>query len=149
MIWNGELHQSVVCSGFLLVNLGCNTFFLSICVRSSELQSGVHFSVFPSPRVFLVGTVVRAAASCCEKSVTTLQSFCEYFRRGSRSLGCRISSATALTSGFGALPRYHKHGRRVVPRSTKGRARRLTSKQRTNKRRNSVTWRTIFTGIQD
>ena len=60
---NGELHQSVVCSGFLLVYSDCNTFLLSVCVRSSELQSGVHLFVFSSPRVFLVGTVVRAAAS--------------------------------------------------------------------------------------
>ena len=43
--------------------LDCNTFFLSVCVRSSELQCGVHFSVSTSPRVILVGTVVRAAAS--------------------------------------------------------------------------------------
>ena len=43
--------------------LDCNTFFLSVCVRSSELQCGVHLSVFSSPRVILVGTVVRAAAS--------------------------------------------------------------------------------------
>ena len=57
MIWDGELHQSVVCSGFLLVNLVCNIFLVSVCVRSSELQFGVHFSVFPSPRVFLVGIV--------------------------------------------------------------------------------------------
>ena len=63
MIWNGELHQSVVGSGFLLVYSDCNTFFLSVCVRSSELQCGVHFSVSTSPRVILVGTVVRAAAS--------------------------------------------------------------------------------------
>ena len=41
----------------------CNTFRLSVYVRSSELQSGVHLSVFSSPRVFLVGTVLRAAAS--------------------------------------------------------------------------------------
>ena len=63
MIWNGELHLSVVCSGFLLVNCGCNTFHLSACVRSFELLSGVHFSVSSSPRVILVGTVARAAAS--------------------------------------------------------------------------------------
>ena len=60
---NGELHQSLVCSGFLLVYSDCNTLLLSVCVRSSELQSGVHLFVFSSPRVFLVGTVVRAAAS--------------------------------------------------------------------------------------
>ena len=41
----------------------CNTFLLSVCVRSSELESGVHLSVFSSPRVFLVGTVLRAAAN--------------------------------------------------------------------------------------
>ena len=58
-----KLHQSVVCSGFLLVYSDCNTFLLSVCVRSSELQRGVHFSVSTSPRVILVGTVVRAAAS--------------------------------------------------------------------------------------
>ena len=131
MIWNGELHQSVVCSGFLLVNLVCNTFLVSVCVRSSVLQSGVRRFVLLSPRVILVGTVLRAAASCV-KSLYRLCVFCEYLRRGSRSLGCRIPSATALTSGFGALPRYTKHGRRVVPRSTEGRARRLTSNQQTN-----------------
>ena len=131
MIWNGELHQSVVCSGFLLVNLCCNTFLVSVCVRSSVLQSGVHRFVLLSPRVILVGTVLRAAASCV-KSLYRLCVFCEYLRRGSRSLGCRIPSATALTSGFGALPRYTKHGRRVVSRSTKGRARRLTSNQQTS-----------------
>ena len=68
----------------------------------------------------------------CVKSLYRLCVFCEYLRRGSRSLGCRIPSATALTSGFGALPRYTKHGRRVVPRSIKGRTRRLTSNQQTN-----------------
>ena len=73
MIWNGELHQSVVCSGFLLVNLVCNTFLVSVCVRSSVLQSGVHRFVLLSPRVILVGTVLRAAASLREKSVPTLR----------------------------------------------------------------------------
>ena len=29
MIWNGELHQSVVCSGFLLVYSDCNIFLVS------------------------------------------------------------------------------------------------------------------------
>ena len=73
MIWNGELHQSAVYSGFLLVNLVCNTFLVSVCVRSSVLQSGVHRFVLLSPRVILVGTVLRAAASLREKSVPTLR----------------------------------------------------------------------------
>ena len=60
-----------------------------------------------------------------------------------RSLFTRQSSRASFGS-----PR-HNSSPVLVPRSTKGRARRLTSKQRTNKRRNSVTWRTIFTGIQD
>ena len=50
----------VVCAGFLLVYSDCNTFLLSVGIRSSELQFGVHLFVFSSP---LVGTVVRAATS--------------------------------------------------------------------------------------
>ena len=49
----------------------CNIFHLSVCVRSSELHSGVHLSVSSSPRVILVGTVVRAAASVVFNSVLT------------------------------------------------------------------------------
>ena len=32
-------------------------------------------------------------------------------------LGCRVQLVTALKSGFGAIPRYYKHKRRVVSRS--------------------------------
>ena len=57
------------------------------CVRSFELlSSGVHFSVSSSPRLILVGTVSRAAASVVRNSVLT-QQLCENFRRGSRSFG--------------------------------------------------------------
>ena len=42
---------------------GCNTFLLSVCIRSSERQCGVYFSVSTSPRVILVGTVVWATTS--------------------------------------------------------------------------------------
>ena len=84
------------------------------------------------------------SSDLCSKSVLTQRKTASISDVAAAVLGCRMSSATALTSGFGAQLRYHKHGRRVVPRSTKGRARRLTSKQRTNERRNLVTWRTIF-----
>ena len=76
MIWNGELHQSVVCSGFLLVNLVCNTFLVSVCVRSSVLQSGVHRFVLLSPRVILVGTVYGQLPVC----VKSLYRLCENLR---------------------------------------------------------------------
>ena len=52
------LHQPVVCSGILARQSDCNTFLLSVCVRSSELQVGVHLSVSSSPRVILDGTVL-------------------------------------------------------------------------------------------
>ena len=62
---NLEWRATSVCGELWILarQLDCNTFFLSVCVRSSELQCGVHFSVSTSPRVILVGTVVRAAAS--------------------------------------------------------------------------------------
>ena len=76
MIWNGELHQSVVGSGFLLVNLVCNTFLVSVCVRSSVLQSGVHRFALLSPRVILVGTVYGQLPVC----VKSLYRLCEFLR---------------------------------------------------------------------
>ena len=107
MIWNGELHQSVVGSGFLLVNLVCNTFLVSVCVRSSVLQSGVHRFVLLSPRVILVGTVFQAAASCV-KSLYRLCVFCEYLRRGSRSLGLQDTIRNSPHKWFQSLTEVHQ-----------------------------------------
>ena len=86
MIWNGELHQSVVCSGFLLVNLVCNIFLVSVCVRSSVLQSGVHLSVLSSPRVILVGTVYGQLPDCV-KSLYRLREFLRVFQTWQLQLG--------------------------------------------------------------
>ena len=75
--WLGDLEwQATSVCGVLWIlarQFVCNTFHLSICVRSFELLSGVHFSVLSSPRVILIGTVARAAPSELWNSVVTQQ----------------------------------------------------------------------------
>ena len=107
MIWNGELHQSVVGSGFLLVNLVCNTFLVSVCVRSSVLQSGVHRFVLLSPRVILVGTVY-GQLPVYVKSLYRLCEFLRVFQTWQPQLGLQDTIRDSPHKWFRSLTEVHQ-----------------------------------------
>ena len=63
----------------------------------------MHSFVSSSPRLILVGTVVRAAASVVYNSVSTQQT-CEYIRRGSHSFGLQSIAHDRPHKWFRSFP---------------------------------------------